>query len=84
MAKSSKRSSNGTSSTHDDIIERNQDTDTDASALTPYQQVNFLVYFILLSVTFVILSRAYGGSLTDLMRWYFPKEAATLGYPPLT
>lgn len=51
-------------------------------AFTPYQKMNFVVYITLFVVAGFILDREYEGMLCIWMRFYFPREAAILGYAP--
>lgn len=60
-----------------------EDVDRGQYAFTPYQKMNFVVYAIIFVVSGVILDREYGGMLGVWLRFYFPKEAAILGYAPL-
>lgn len=60
-----------------------EDVDQGQYAFTPYQKMNFCVYVIIFVVAGVILDREYGGLLGIWLRFYFPKEAAILGYAPV-
>lgn len=64
------------SSTEDDV-------DQGQYAFTPYQKMNFVAYLIIFVVACVVLDREYGGMLCIWLRFYFPREAAILGYAPL-
>jgi hypothetical protein len=59
-------------------------TDTNASnnqsttGASPHQQLNCIIYVIIISVILVILDREYNGGIRFWLAQYFPREAALL------
>ena len=64
------------------LHDNQNNSDDEYSTRTPHQNMNVVVYFLLLSLAAFILDRLYGGLISVWLRVYFPREASLLGFKP--
>lgn len=58
---------------------KNQDAPAKNTVVTtPHQQLNFIIYVIIITVVLVILDRDYNGGIQFWLAHYFPREAALI------